>query len=84
MFREDHFARVRKMVFFDQESGMEIRITAKGIRETLGNGNRFQTLPKKLKIKKVATKFKVDILLMTKWSIRIRKMAINMHISEIA
>ena len=34
---------------------MEIRITAKGIGETLGNGNRFQTLPKKLKIKKVAT-----------------------------
>ena len=27
----------------------------KGIRETLGNGNRFQTLPKKLKEYKVAT-----------------------------
>lgn len=52
---------LRDAKFFDnntvinQESGMEIRITAKGIRETLGNGNRFQTLPKKLKIKKVAT-----------------------------
>ena len=47
--------------FFDDatvsnnESGMSIRITTKGIRETLGSGNRFQTLPKKLKINKVAT-----------------------------
>ena len=36
------------------ESGMLIRITAKGIRETLGNGNRFQMLPKKLKIYKIS------------------------------
>lgn len=47
--------------FFEQgivtntESGMEIRINAKGIKETLGSGNRFQTLPKKLKIFKIAT-----------------------------
>lgn len=52
---------LRDSKFFDNntiinlESGMEIRITAKGIRETLGSGNRFQTLPKQLKIKKVVT-----------------------------
>lgn len=34
---------------------LQIRIASKGIRETLGNGNRFQTLPKKLKEYKVAT-----------------------------
>lgn len=38
----------------NKESGMEVRITAKGIKETLGNGNRFQTLPRKLKIYKVS------------------------------
>lgn len=37
------------------ESGLSVRITTKGVRETLGSGNRFQTLPKKLKMYKVAT-----------------------------
>ena len=37
------------------ESQMCIRITTKGIRETLGNGNRFKTLPKRLKVCKVST-----------------------------
>jgi len=37
------------------ETGLCIRITSKGIRETIGNGNRFQTLPKKLKQYKIAT-----------------------------
>lgn len=37
------------------ETGISVRITPKGIKETLGNGNRFQTLPKKLKMYKVAT-----------------------------
>ena len=37
------------------ESKMLIKINAKGIRETLGNGNRFQTLPKKFKVYKIAT-----------------------------
>ena len=36
-------------------TNLQIRIVSKGIRETLGNGNRFQTLPKKLKEYKVAT-----------------------------
>ena len=37
------------------ESKMSIRITTKGIRETLGNGNRFKTLPKCLKVCKIST-----------------------------
>lgn len=37
------------------ESQMCVRITTKGIRETLGNGNRFKTLPKRLKVCKVST-----------------------------
>lgn len=53
--------KLRKEGFFEDNevinkaSGMVIRITAKGIKEILGNGNRFQTLPKELKMLKVAT-----------------------------
>lgn len=39
----------------NKETGMKIRITPKGIRETLGNGKRFQTLPRELKRLKIAT-----------------------------
>lgn len=52
---------LRQQNFFEQnyvvnsESNMVVRITTKGIRETIGNGNRFQTLPKKLKQFKIAT-----------------------------
>ena len=52
---------LREEKYFDEfnvtnaESNMCIRITAKGIRETLGNGNRFKALPKKFKVLKVAT-----------------------------
>lgn len=47
--------------FFDNnvvaylETGMMISITAKGIKETLGSGMRFQNLPRDLKRLKVAT-----------------------------
>lgn len=37
------------------ESGIVVRITSKGVRETLGNGNRFQILPKRLKQLKIVT-----------------------------
>ncbi len=47
------------------ESGLKIRITSKGIRETLGNGNRFQILPRKLKEFKVATVRYLPILIKT-------------------
>ena len=39
----------------NDESGMVIEITRKGIKETLGNGKRFQSLPKALKELKLAT-----------------------------
>ena len=39
----------------NEESGMVIEITKKGIKETLGNGKRFQNLPRKLKELKIAT-----------------------------
>ena len=52
---------LREEKYFDKfnvtnaESNMCVRITTKGIRETLGNGNRFKALPKKFKILKVVT-----------------------------
>lgn len=52
---------LREEGFFDnnvvtnEETGMQIAITTKGIKETLGSGNRFQTLPRELKRLKVAT-----------------------------
>ena len=39
----------------NEETGMVIDITKKGIKETLGSGKRFQTLPRKLKELKLAT-----------------------------
>ena len=52
---------LREEGFFDNNvitnegTGIQIAITAKGIKETLGSGNRFQTLPRDLKRLKVAT-----------------------------
>lgn len=42
-------------VVVNKMSGMIVRISAKGIKETLGKGKRFQNLPKNLKKLKVAT-----------------------------
>ena len=39
----------------NEETGMQIRINPRGIKETLSNGKRFQTLPKELKKLKIAT-----------------------------
>ena len=52
---------LRKQKYFENtkvenvESKMCVRITTKGIRETLGNGNRFKSLPKRLKVCKIST-----------------------------
>lgn len=52
---------LRKEKFFEEKevkntiTGMYIIINAKGIKETLGTGNRYKTLPKKLKRYKIAT-----------------------------
>ena len=51
--------KLEKQEFFkeivNEESGMIIEITRKGIKETLGSGKRFQSLPKVLKELKIAT-----------------------------
>lgn len=39
----------------NEETGMEIRINPSGIKETQVNGKLLQTLPKKLKLLKIAT-----------------------------
>ena len=55
--------------FFDdnivvhKDSGMVIKVTPRGIRETFGNGKRFNTLPKFLKKMKVATILHIKTLL---------------------
>ncbi len=51
---------LRKEKYFTDDvintkTGMRIRINAKGIKETIGSGKRFQALPKLLKQYKVAT-----------------------------
>jgi len=53
VLREEGFFANKNVT--NEKSGMNIRITTKGIRETLGNGKRFQNLPKKLKVYKIAT-----------------------------
>lgn len=53
VLREQNFFAISNVL--NIESGLCIRITTKGIRETLGNGNRFQKLPKHFKMLKVAT-----------------------------
>ena len=45
----------KEMYVENLESKMCVRITTKEIRETLGNGNRFKSLPKRLKICKLST-----------------------------
>lgn len=42
-------------IVIHKDSGMVIKITPRGIRETFGNGKRFNTLPKHLKQLKIAT-----------------------------
>ena len=53
VLREENWFESNKVI--NVCANLKIRITPKGIRETLGNGKRFQTLPKKLKEYKVAT-----------------------------
>lgn len=61
---------LRKEDFFTEsevinvQTGMLIKINAKGIKETIGPGMRFQALPKKLKQLKIATIHKI------KWIVR--------------
>jgi len=45
------------------ETGMVVRVTTRGIKETFGNGNRFQTLPKEVKKQKIATIRMIPLLI---------------------
>ena len=53
VLRADEF--FNNNVITNKETGMQITISPKDIRETLGNGNKFQRLPKDLKEYKVVT-----------------------------
>lgn len=55
---EDYFGEVT-----NEETGMVIDITKKGIKETLGSGKRFQNLPRVLKKLKIATLRKLPIII---------------------
>ena len=60
---------LKKNGYFDDgtiinhETGMIIRVTTKGIKETIGKGNRFQSLPKIVKQQKIATLNKLPELI---------------------
>ncbi|MBQ8165439.1 MAG: hypothetical protein IJZ96_00220 [Lachnospiraceae bacterium] len=53
VLRDDRYFEENEIVNYD--SGMLVKITPKGVRETLGSGNRFKILPKVFKTYKVAT-----------------------------
>ncbi len=53
VLREENFFTDDKVI--NQQTGMVIKINAKGIKETIGPGKRFQVLPKILKEEKIAT-----------------------------
>ena len=50
--RENYF---NNNIVINANTGLNIKINAKGIKETIGTGSRFQKLPKKFKIYKIAT-----------------------------
>lgn len=58
--KEDYFERDE---IINVETGMHIRISPKGIKETIGKGKRFQNLPKIVKMQKVATIRSLPILI---------------------
>lgn len=59
--QKEVIAVLKEKKFFEQDNivndntNMIIRLTARGIKETLGNGTRFQYLPKKVKTQKIST-----------------------------
>ena len=53
VLREEGFFADNEVI--NEKTEMKIQITAKGIKETLGKNNRFQTLPRELKRLKIAT-----------------------------
>ena len=55
----------RDNAVINQNSGLSIKINKKGIKETIGAGKRFQKLPKKFKIYKIATIRKLKEIIKT-------------------
>lgn len=53
VLREENF--FENNIVYNSQTGMRITISPKDIRETLGNGNKFQRLPRELKVYKVVT-----------------------------
>lgn len=53
VLRKENFFTDDKVII--HQTGMVIKINAKGIKETIGPGKRFQALPKSLKEEKIAT-----------------------------
>lgn len=63
VLREDNF--FVENIVAHKESGMFIKITPRGIRETFGNGKRFNTTSKLTKQRKVATIIHIKELITT-------------------
>ncbi len=61
----------------NENSGLIVDITKDGIRETLGKGRRFQTLPKKIKLLKIETLPQLRELIRT--AVLIEDNASNIH-----
>jgi len=59
--QKEIISKLKKENYFESseivnaETGMHIRISPRGIKETIGKGKRFQNLPKRVKMQKVAT-----------------------------
>lgn len=47
------------------ESGMQVKVTTRGIRETFGNGKRFNNLPRTIKQLKIASIIHIKELIQT-------------------
>ena len=45
----------KSLTVVNDESGMVVEIAPKGIKETFGKGNRFETLPREIKLAKLST-----------------------------
>lgn len=53
VLKREKFFEIEEII--NVETNMRIRINTRGIKETIGNGNRFQHLPKDVKMQKIAT-----------------------------
>lgn len=53
VLKDNDFFKLDNII--NNNTNMIIRLTARGIKETLGNGTRFQYLPKAVKVQKIVT-----------------------------